>query len=97
MSAPKKEPMRAEKAATTAPFFIVRLRPFRIDPTADDARFSLADHHPAGDLVTRPFGEAIQHRSTSMRVSLITRHDRWPEMKLDAREFPRQVRQFTEP
>jgi len=34
---------------------------------------------------------------TELAVSIITAHDRWPDMKLDAQEFRRQVSQLREP
>jgi Sulfotransferase family len=95
--------MRADEAVTTAPFFIVGSG--RSGSTL--LRMMLCSHSrltippETGYLVPlvqrfkidRPLSAAEIKNAASM----ITRHYRWPDMKLDAQEFRNELSQLTEP
>jgi Sulfotransferase family len=101
--APRKERTPPEEAAATAPFFIVGCG--RSGTTL--LRMMLASHSrlsippETGYLIplVRRFSldRPLAADELETAVSIITGHDRWQDMKLDAREFRRAVSRLTQP
>jgi hypothetical protein len=103
MSTVREERVRAEEARSIAPFFIVGCG--RSGSTL--LRLMLSSHSRLtippetwylGPLLAQ-FGadRALSATEVERATSIITSHYRWPDMKMDAREFRREVSELSRP